>query len=380
MYEPSLNNGSFGSFIYPHTEESLNRILIPNIRFDFDEIIKTLQVVSYLFVRNGKLDYEPSENDEKSDTGNDNINNNNNNNNNKWPPYGLWSEESLRQAIRLMFQLSSYVQSLSILDDYELSINDLYSQLKQLYNTNDNNNNNIVINYDICTIIHSYYTLYPFKFLIGWKRVPFVNDTRDQKYVFNIKYKKWQFQTKNKIPKQIKKHKNCKNDHLSLNLDMKDDNGSNNNNKNIRKRKKYDLFYFINVDETGNSNLWINFQVCHNPKLCEKTMGYSSRVRDVNGKSDKCCLGTCPGRIIRTSFDSYKEHALLIAKIVQYHQLDGKLCHSIYISKNVGVGTKNRQKVIDWFNKIYDSNTKVHHGDQRYISPFGMSAPWFARS
>ena len=293
--------------------------------------------------------------------------------------YNKDEHESYAQAFRLLMQLSGYAQGISHSGQAHVDV---------LYDAFIDKIDGLTI--DIVDIIYSYYTIYPHKIWIGWKKIPFVNDIQDQEILYSF-YDKWQFQSPNKTPKQIVKQwkdfeirkqkrkiekmfnsDNQKSKYNGSDIDIDFDGESLVESIKIKRIKKYDLFYIIKYDEKGYPDFCLNFQVCHNPELCEKLMGHARGSQALFAKTDKCCLGSCSGFMINKSLHGYKEHAQFIGKILEYHQFDPNLCHSIYIGKNVDIAKHQRKEIIDQFNQLYGTKAILHIGDDVYPNPFAQ--------
>ena len=104
-------------------------------------------------------------------------------------------------------------------------------------------------------------------------------------------------------------------------------------------------------EEKGYTDTTIGIQICEGQRCNEKLETLQSgspfafqsvNIEETMNPQQRWCLGQCSGDIPDFSF-TLKEHAKLIGKVLEFHGLNAKLCHFIY----VGVGVRVERKEIE---------------------------------
>ena len=129
----------------------------------------------------------------------------------------------------------------------------------------------------------------------------------------------------------------------------------------------YDICYLSIETSRGRPISAINLQLCNDIRECNSKLrlletGLPIAFDQVSMEESKepiqqWCLGTCQSIVPNLLFSS-KEYAILIGEVLEYHGLNPKLCHYIYIGVGVQVNSEEKFEIIDEFNKIYASNAK----------------------
>eukprot|EP01084_Bolivina_argentea_P319058 553416_1 len=125
----------------------------------------------------------------------------------------------------------------------------------------------------------------------------------------------------------------------------------------------YDIHYICKRDEKGYEDYMLNILICNDKKACEDKIKMCNEGKhyivdrmEMMGKIKKWCLGNCAAYIPNYSFQ-LKHHAVLILKILQLYKLKPKLCHVIYVGKEVRCGYKEKGDIVAEFNKISGAKT-----------------------
>eukprot|EP01084_Bolivina_argentea_P186786 321866_1 len=128
----------------------------------------------------------------------------------------------------------------------------------------------------------------------------------------------------------------------------------------------YDICYLAKDDEQGYQDIEIMMEICDDKKSCDDKLDtiesytFGHEMIDMKEKLNprtRWNLGTCPSSVPNYSF-SLKEHAILIGKVLKFHNLNPKLCHYIYVGIQIHVNRNDKSKIVDAFNEIYGSNTR----------------------
>eukprot|EP01084_Bolivina_argentea_P260949 440832_1 len=124
----------------------------------------------------------------------------------------------------------------------------------------------------------------------------------------------------------------------------------------------YDLYYICKLSENGYRDYMLNIQICDDVQHCEDKIKMCNNgchvMVDAMEKweeQEKWCLGTCAAYIPSYSF-KVKQHGILIWKVLQLFELNPKLCHSIYVGREVQCGYKEKEEIVKTFNEISGAN------------------------
>ena len=297
VYQCSLSNGSFGSYIYPHMDMHSTSSKNYNVLYGPKEIVQSLRFCAYLKSQN-----KDNQDEDYMDE------------------HDFYDEQiSTQKAFKLLYKLYGHAQCVEVCqsqtDIYDIILNTINPYLGK----------------DIVTIIYNYSTSAGCSYIINvsWHRIKWYNLNLDQHGLWNL-------------------YNRC----------------------NYAKKQYYDIFYLFQTNEKGYTYLSIYIEICDNVTKCDEKLAMLQdgfdRVNELERTNPKqrWCLGQCLSYIPKYSFN-IQEHAILIAKVLDFHGLDPKLCHYIYLGVGMNSSMNYKKKVVDAFKKKYNTNTKYRPHQQK---------------
>eukprot|EP01083_Nonionella_stella_P078700 215525_1 len=293
-YEPSLSNGTYGSYIYPDFNGFGEILHGPR------EIMETLRWCAY--IRTTQV-----ENNEDTDF---------------MDEYDLDDDmEAMKKAFKLLLKLSGHAQA--IVCSGEPPEDRIYDTILEAVP---------YLNLDIASVIYNYSTLTGQHIIyVSWHKIRWLNLSEDQ-------------------------------DGLWALYDRK------------RGDQYYDLYYLSKQDEKGYDDTTIGIEICDDRDACNKKLDmldsgdmFAFASVDMNERlrsNQRWCLGQCASYIPNNSFN-LNEYAILIGKVLEFHGLNPRLCHYIYIGVGVKGETKHKSKIVDAFNVKYGTNARYRPHKQK---------------